>query len=152
VIEASGHPDWRINPATALGPSTPRQGGDVARILGTEAEVTEMAELLTLPWRGTDQPITQEAMPDHVVATGKPGPTVMVIGDSFTQSSFSLLLSQHLERVVWIHHHRCGFDWSLMDKFHPDEVWWMPTERYILCDPGVRPVNFVVESMAYTTR
>jgi alginate O-acetyltransferase complex protein AlgJ len=152
VIEASGHPDWRIDPATALGPSTPRKGGDVARILGREAEVTEMAELFTLPLRGTDQPITQEPMPDHVVATGKPGPTVMVIGDSFTQSFFSLLLSQHLERVVWIHHHHCGFDWSLMDKFHPDEVWWMPTERYILCQPGVHPVNFVVESMTYTTR
>jgi len=81
-------------------------------------------------------------MPDHVVATGNPGKTVMVIGDSFTDFYFTRMLSEHVERVVWIHHHQCGFDWRLIDKFHPDEVWWAPTERFLICDPGARPIHF----------
>ena len=35
-----------------------------------------------------------------------------------------------------------GFDWKAIDKYRPDEVWWMPTERFLICDPGVRPVDF----------
>jgi len=34
-------------------------------------------------------------MPDHVVDTGAPGPTILVIGDSFTANYFPLMLSQH---------------------------------------------------------
>src|SRR6185437_10850488 len=30
VIEADGHPDWRVDPATALGPPTLVKGGDLA--------------------------------------------------------------------------------------------------------------------------
>jgi alginate O-acetyltransferase complex protein AlgJ len=142
VVEADGHPNWRIDPATALGPPTLRKNGDLTRILGEQDKVTEMAKSFTLPWRGADQPISHEVMPDHVFATGKPGPTVMVIGDSFTHSYFTLMLSQHLERVVWINHRHCGFDWSLIDNFHPDEVWWAPTERFLICNTGVRPANF----------
>ena len=26
-----------------------------------------------------------------------------------------------------------GFDWKWVDQFHPDEVWFMPTERYAFC-------------------
>lgn len=66
----------------------------------------------------------------------------MVIGDSFTDFYFTRMLSEHVERVVWIHHHQCGFDWRLIDKFHPDDVWWAPTERFLICDPGARPIHF----------
>ena len=142
MIEADGHPDWRIDPATALGPPTLRKGGDAARVSGLQDQVTEMAESLALPARGADQPISQDVMPDHVVVTGNSGPTVMVIGDSFTHSYFTLMLSQHMERVVWIHHRHCGFNWSIIDKYHPDEVWWLATERFLICDSGARPANF----------
>jgi alginate O-acetyltransferase complex protein AlgJ len=55
------------------------------------------------------------------------------------------MLSQHGGRAIWIHHHECGFDWKLIDKYRPDEVWWVPTERYLVCDPGVTPLNFEPE-------
>ena len=42
------------------------------------------------------------------------------------------MLSQHVGRAIWIHHHDCGFDWPLIDKYRPDEVWWAPTERFLL--------------------
>ncbi len=41
VVEADGHPDWRIDPATALGPPELRKGGDIARIAWLEDEVSE---------------------------------------------------------------------------------------------------------------
>jgi hypothetical protein len=142
VVEADGRLDWRVDPATALGPPTIRKGGDVARIAGVQDEVAEMSEGIALPAKGADKAISEDVMPDHVIATGNPGKTVMVIGDSFTHSYFPLMLSQHTERAIWIHHHHCGFDWSLIDKFHPDEVWWAPTERFLICDSGARPANF----------
>jgi alginate O-acetyltransferase complex protein AlgJ len=145
LVEADGRPEWRLDPATAMGPLEERKGGDVARILGVQDEVKEEAKALRLTVQGTDEAISSGIMPDHVVGTGRPGPTIMVIGDSFTASYFPLMLSQHGGRAIWIHHHECGFDWKLIDRFRPDEVWWVPTERYLVCDPGVTPANFEAE-------
>jgi len=146
VVEADGRPDWRLDPAAVMGPPEERKGGDVARILGVQDEVSEMAAPLKLKTEGQDEAISQGIMPDHVVTTGRPGPTIMIIGDSFTHSYFPLMLSQRdVSRIVWIHHHECGFDWKLIDKFRPDEVWWAPTERFLLCGPGVAPIDFETE-------
>jgi alginate O-acetyltransferase complex protein AlgJ len=142
VVEADGRPDWRLDSATAIGPAEERKGGDVARILGVQDDVTEKAETLALASPGKDVALSQDGMPDHIITTGKPGPTIMVIGDSFTAGYFPLMLSQHAGRAIWVHHHQCGFYWKLIDRLRPDEVWWAPTERFLLCDPGVRPIDF----------
>src|ERR1700722_8715022 len=34
IVEAGGHPDWRIDQASALASLSPRKGGDLARLLG----------------------------------------------------------------------------------------------------------------------
>ena len=142
VVEADGRPEWRLDPATAMGSLEDRKGGDVARILGVQDDVHEQVRSLGLTLQGADQALSSGATPDHLVVTDRPGPTIMVIGDSFTQGYFPLMLSQHAGRVIWLHHHECGFDWRLIDKFRPDEVWWAPTERFLLCDPGVTPIDF----------
>ena len=145
VVEADGHPEWRLDPATALGPPEERKGGDVARILGVQDDVSEEAETSPSLRQGTDEALSQGVMPDHVVTTGKPGPTIMVIGDSFTAGYFPLMLSQHVGRAIWVHHHQCGFDWKLIDRLRPDEVWWAPTERFLVCDPGARSASIFPE-------
>ena len=126
-----------------MGPLEERKGGDVARILGVQDEVHEQAKPLRLKVQGTDKTLSRG---DHARSYRRrragPGPTIMVIGDSFTQGYFPLMLSQHAGRAIWIHHHECGFDWKMIDKFRPDEVWWAPTERFMLCDPGVAPIDF----------
>jgi alginate O-acetyltransferase complex protein AlgJ len=142
VVAADGHPDWRLDPATALGPPKMRKGGDVARILGVQDDVSEQAETFALAEDGKDDALSEGVMPDHVIATGRPGPTVMVIGDSFTANYFPLMLAQRVGRAIWIHHHECGFDWKLIDRLKPDEVWWAPTERFLVCDPHARPKDF----------
>ena len=49
IVEADSHPEWRIEPSSALGPMNLRKGGDLARMFGVGDAVSEHAEDLTLP-------------------------------------------------------------------------------------------------------
>ena len=138
VVEADSHPDWRVDPTKALGPPEEVKGGDLARLLGEQDEVTETAEPLALPAGGKVENLSHDLMPAHVITTGKPGPTILVVGDSFTASFFPPMLAPHVGRAIWVHYNNegCSFDWSLVDKYHPDEVWWAPVERALICESG----------------
>ena len=148
VAEADGHPDWRIDAGAALGPPVARAGGDLARMLGVQEQATETVRMLGLPPVGKPMNLTRGLTPDVEIVTGKPGPTVLIIGDSFTDSFFPPLLAERAGRAIWMHFHQCAFDWSALDRYRPDEVWWMPTERALVCDPGARPLNFAAEAAA----
>jgi alginate O-acetyltransferase complex protein AlgJ len=148
IVEADGHADWTIDPASAIGPLAERKGGDIATLAGVADKAVEMAPSLVLKPVGRDEVLSHgvegriEAardMPDHAIVSGRSGPTIMVIGDSFTVTYFPLFLSQHVGRAVWLHHNYCGFDWAWIDKIKPDEVWWTPVERYLVCRPGQYP-------------
>ena len=52
IVEADSHPDWRLDVAKSLGPPIERAGGDVARVIGVQDEVTESSEELALPSAG----------------------------------------------------------------------------------------------------
>ena len=43
-------------------------------------------------------------MPAYMITTGKPGPTILVVGDSFTASFFPPMLAQHVGRAIWVHY------------------------------------------------
>ncbi len=141
IVAADGHAGWSIEPATALGPVIPRTALDVARVAGVEKGLSEPNRELSLSDGRREAELSPRPMPDHVQVSGRPGPTVMVIGDSFTTDLFPILLVQHVGRAIWINHQRCGFDWKWIDVYHPDEVWWMPTERFLNCKLGVWPVG-----------
>ena len=139
AVEADSHPDWRVDPAKALGPPVEVKGGDLARLLGDEDDVTETAELLALPAAGAVENLSKDVMPAHMITTGKPGPTILVVGDSFTASYFPPMLAQHVGRAIWLHYNTgCSFDWSLVDKYRPDEVWWTRVERALICESDAR--------------
>ncbi len=142
VVEADGRPDWRLDPSAALTAPAPHPGGDLARLLGLQDSATEEAEELRLPL-GQKTLLTSDPYGDYVQSSGRAGPTIMIIGDSFTGAHIEPMLLQHAGRVVWLASEHCGFDWSAIDRFRPDEVWWMPNERFLICDPGVRPRGFV---------
>jgi len=114
VANAAGHPDWQLDPTLVLAPAE-RNGGDLARMLGIAQNLVEKTQVMTL----AAKPLSGS-------------PIVLVIGDSFTQS-FPSMLSANGIRATWIHHGRCGLDWKSIEQAHPDEVWWVPTERYLLC-------------------
>jgi alginate O-acetyltransferase complex protein AlgJ len=149
IVEADGHPDWRLDPGSVLAPPTERKGGDLFRMLGLEDRATETLEELSVPPRGSSRELSGDATPDVVLETDQPGPTILVLGDSFTESYFPPLISQHAGRVVWMHYRHCAFDWRLIEQYRPDEVWWMPTERGLYCEPGARPLNFPSPNAAF---
>jgi alginate O-acetyltransferase complex protein AlgJ len=141
VVEADGRSAWRLDPATALAAPSPHRGGDLARLIGVQDGVTEEAGDLKLP-QGEKTLLTPDPYGDYVQTSGRAGPTVMIIGDSFTAAHFEPMALQHAGRVVWLDHRHCRFDWAAIDRFRPDEVWWTPTERFLVCDPGARPLGF----------
>ena len=138
IVEADAHPDWRIDPASALGPMQVRKGGDLARMLGVGDAVAEQAEDLTLP-EGRKVLQSSDPFGDFVETSEKPGPSILILGDSFTGGYFPQMILQHASRVIWMDHKSCGFDWSAVEKYGPDEVWWMPDERFLVCAPDKRP-------------
>lgn len=138
AVEADSHPDWRIEPGAALSPPTLRKGGDLARMFGDSDSVSEYVEDLTLP-HGKKVPISTDILGDFIETGDKPGPTVLILGDSFTGLYFPPMLLTHVGRVIWMHHRLCGFDWSKVVNYRPDEVWWMPNERFLVCAPDKRP-------------
>jgi alginate O-acetyltransferase complex protein AlgJ len=143
IAEADMHPDWRLDAGSVLGPMGPRPGGDLASQLGIQDDVTERTEPFILPLEGKTELLAEKGtMPDRIVTSGKDGPTIMILGDSFTTAYYPQMLLQHAGRVIWLHHRSCRFAWKWIDKYHPDEVWWMPTERSLNCDSGVRPIDF----------
>jgi alginate O-acetyltransferase complex protein AlgJ len=138
IVAADSHPDWRIEPAAALGPMTLRDGGDLARMLGVGDTVSEYAETLTLPY-GKKLSQSADELRAFTETSGKTGPTILILGDSFTSGFFPPMVLQHAGRVVWMSHLVCGFDWNEVERYQPDEVWWMPTERFLVCLTGVKP-------------
>jgi alginate O-acetyltransferase complex protein AlgJ len=141
IVEADGRADWRLDPAFALAPPSERKGGDLARMLGVQDNVSEVAEDFALP-EGPRELLSADPYGDYLRSSGKPGPTIVIIGDSFTAEKFTPMVAQHAGRVIWLDFKHCRFDWKPIDQYHPDEVWWMPNERFLICDPGARPVDF----------
>ena len=135
IVEADSHPDWRMDPSSALAPAV-RKGGDMAKILGLSDKISEYTERLTLPY-GRRIPLPDN---DFIETFDKPGPKILIFGNSLTLDFFPPMLLQHVGSVIWIHHKYCGFDWRVIDEFRPDEVWWMPGERVFLCQHS--PIGF----------
>jgi hypothetical protein len=142
IVQADSHPDWKLDPARVLGAPETIVGGDLARMLGTADNMKETDRLSALP-PGKREALDKVKQFTAALATSdRSGPTIMIIGDSFTGDFFLSMLLQGTGRVVWLHHSFCGFDWKWINQLRPDEVWWMPTERYIVCGKGgVRPVG-----------
>ena len=99
-MEADGHPDWRLEPASPWPPYRLRKGGDLARMLGVRDSVSEEAEDLNAARAARRSPSQRSRRRTIVQSSGKPGPTIMIIGNSFTTIDFAHMLLQHAGRVV----------------------------------------------------
>jgi alginate O-acetyltransferase complex protein AlgJ len=130
VARANDHLDWSADPATVLTPPEPLVGGDLARLLGVQRDVVAPEPNAAFP----PHPVVTLA-PETVeqVNTGREGPRILILGDSFTRGLFTQLVARDAGTVFWVAHRTCGFDWSWIDRLHPDEVWWIPTERFAPC-------------------
>ena len=138
VVAGLGRHDWTIDPARALRGFVPVAGGDLARLLALSGHLTdEDAEIDLAPYGA--QPVeagpfeTQFESGGDLIETGRKGPTVLVIGDSFTRGFWQDYFALHAGRYIWMHHEQCGFRDSVVAAAKPDIVILAPTERQMFC-------------------
>ena len=82
VVEADGHPEWRVDADAALAPLTQRHGGDLARMLGVSDDVAEPYQEAALPPMSKVE-LPAQPFPSYVATRDKPGETIMIIGELF---------------------------------------------------------------------
>jgi len=146
VVEALGKPDWVIDPDRVLRGFEPVAGGDLARLLAVSADVTDEDAKIDLssyrppPVKMSKVDTHSESLGD-LLETGRAGPTVVVVGDSFTQGFWQDYFSMHVSRYVWIPHEQCGFAVDVVEAHDLAFVILAPTERQMFCagNSGVAP-------------
>jgi alginate O-acetyltransferase complex protein AlgJ len=138
VVQTLGKFDWVIAPDKVFRGFEPVPGGDLARMLGISADTTDRQAQIDLspygPLRLAITPIdTGAPTGGDLVETGRPGPTVMVLGDSFTRYYWQDYFGLHAGRYIWIHGELCAFRPELIERYRPDIVVLAPTERFMFC-------------------
>jgi hypothetical protein len=146
LVEAFDRPDWRIDPASLRWGFADLDNGDLPRLAGQDARVehVEIHDRTALPPGARKTPLaglTYAAAQPFLVETGKPGPTVLIVGDSFTADPLPPYFAPFAGRVAWAHQDKCRFDWRIVDRVKPDYVLILPAEREAVCD-GARPEGF----------
>jgi hypothetical protein len=61
-------------------------------------------------------------------------PRRLLTGGYFPRIVFKTCRTRDLDEAPGL-----GFDWNEVEKYHLDEVWWMPMERFLVCRPRVKP-------------
>jgi hypothetical protein len=141
VAEALRRPAWVIDPARVFRGFENVPGGDLARMLGVSADVNDvdanidLAAYAPLPLK-TSAIDTQRDAGGDLTETGRKGPTVLILGDSFTQHYWRQYFALHAGRYIFMHHEYCGFVQNLVEGYHPDIVILAPTERVMFCWAG----------------
>jgi alginate O-acetyltransferase complex protein AlgJ len=138
VVEALGEPGWVIAPDRVFCGFETVPGGDLARLLAVSSDVTDEDARIDLSSYGPPVPRiskidTQFESGGDLIETDRDGPTVLVIGDSFTQGFWQDYFSLHVSRYIWIHHEQCDFAVRVVEAFNPDFVILAPTERQMFC-------------------
>jgi len=141
VVQAARKPEWTIDPARVLKGFERIEGGDLARLLAVAADVSDEDAVIDLGPYGPAPPpatplATQFESGGDLVETGRAGPTVMVIGDSFTRGFWQDYFAAHAGRYLWMHHELCGFRRSVIDEHAPQLVILAPAERQMFCAGG----------------
>jgi hypothetical protein len=141
VVQAAGRHEWAIDPARVLRGFERTEGGDLARLLAISADVSDDDAVIDLGAYGPAPPpasaiATQFESGGDLVETGRAGPTVVVIGDSFTRGFWQDYFALHAGRYVWMHHELCGFKLSVLDEYAPALVILAPVERQMFCAGG----------------
>lgn len=146
VAAAMDHADWRIAPESLSWATVVAHNGDLPRLAGKAAgqETVEIHDLTTLPATARRRPVegvTHRLAAPFMIETGRAGPTVLILGDSFTADPLPPYFARFVGKVAWAHQDKCAFDWRLIEAVKPDHVLIMPVEREAACH-GARPIGF----------
>jgi alginate O-acetyltransferase complex protein AlgJ len=138
TVRAAGRPDWIIDPARVLRGFETVEGGDLARLLAVADAISDEEARIDLSAYGALPPSavpfdTQFESGGDLVETGRVGPAVVVIGDSFTRGYWQDYFALNAGRYAWMHHELCGFKLSVFDGLAPQLVILAPAERQMFC-------------------
>ena len=141
LAQALGRPAWVIPPQRLTWISTPNTEPDLVRLSGRSDVLPEgvsepaMGAYDVKPLsRAPIGAIRDDAeFPSFVSASGRPGPTVLVIGDSYSAYYVSPYFLPFVSRFAWIHQQSCNFDRRVFDRIKPDYVVLMPVDREASC-------------------
>jgi hypothetical protein len=144
IAESAGLASWKLPVESTLGAPRWRSDGDLISLLGIGTQGAESDEPSTLPLPNWEvERFPAPIYPTYIASAHRPGKTIMIIGDSFTMEFFQSLVMQQAARLIWTHHRFCEFDMALLEREKPDQVWYISTERYAFCVPGLAPEHFV---------
>jgi hypothetical protein len=146
IVGVMGRPGWRIDPKALSWGVVALDNGDLPRLAG-QPQATERVEIhdaTALPPGVARAPIpglVSRSAPAFLIDTGKPGPTVLIVGDSFTADAMPPYFAAHVGKLAWVHEDRCAFDWRVVARVKPDYVVFLPAAREAVCG-GARPAHF----------
>jgi alginate O-acetyltransferase complex protein AlgJ len=139
VVASLGKADWIVDPNQVFRGFEPRPGGDLARMLGAPDAIGDEDARIDLAAYGPVA-LTSAALdtrkPEtggNVSDSGRAGPNVVLLGDSFTEHAWRDYFGLHARRLAWIHHELCDFFPDVVDAQRPDIVILAPTERVMFC-------------------
>lgn len=146
MVRAMGQPGWRIDPKALSWGVVALDNGDLPRLAGQPQAIerVEIHDRTALPpgvARAAIPGLETHAAPAFLIDTGKPGPTVLIVGDSFTADPMPPYFAPFVGKLAWVHEDRCAFDWRVMAKVKPDYVVFLPAAREAVC-AGARPKHF----------
>ena len=138
IAEALGQPSWRLDPPGMGWRPSAATDSDLVRLSGL---IDLPAEMLPQPPEGPD------SRPDRGEVTGlnhgvyppaflqppQPGPTVLIVGDSYTSDFMPQYFRRARLRLAWVHLADCRFDRRVFDRVKPDFVVLAPASRQAAC-------------------
>jgi hypothetical protein len=138
VVRALGQADWSIAPETMRWRPVRAVESDLVRLSGL---LDLPAELLPEPPEGPDGRPTTGAVegldhgvyPPAFLQPPQPGPTVLIVGDSYTSDFMPQYFRRAGVRLAWIHQADCRFDRRVFDRVRPDFVVLAPADRQESC-------------------
>lgn len=133
VVRALGKDNWDIDPDRVLKGYVERPGGDLARLIGLGGTLREPVPVIDMSAYSPPRLRGEDSAHFAAFATGRPGPVVVVVGDSFTHEFWQNYFSLHVSQFDWVDNNFCQFSLSEIQALHPDVVIFAPTERNMYC-------------------
>jgi hypothetical protein len=137
MARALGQP-WSLSPEAMQWRPAKATESDLVRLSGL---VDLPAEILPQPPEGPDsRPLTGAVpglnhgiYPPAFLQPAQRGPTVLIIGDSYTSDFMPQYFRKAGVRLAWIHQADCRFDRRIFERVHVDAVVLMPADRQETC-------------------
>ncbi|MDO8913722.1 MAG: hypothetical protein Q8N10_09225 [Phenylobacterium sp.] len=146
IVPAMGRPEWGIDPKALPWATIALDNGDLPRLAGQppafeQVEIHNITGLNPGYARAPIPGIAGRSVQPFMVDMRQPGPTVLIVGDSFTADPLPPYFAPFVGKVAWVHEDRCAFDWRVVAWVKPDYVLFLPAAREAVCD-GARPAHF----------